>query len=154
MAAGPTDTISALERPLAQEMLASSNIARLAYVAPDGTPRVTPVWFHWNGSEVIVGSERDFKVRAIENNPIVAITIDENDVPYRGLVMRGRAQIDDVGQTVPELRDMAEKYLGPDAGRAYFERASERYSLEARIVIRPTWVRVQDFNDDFKDILG
>ena len=41
-----------LEPPLAKELLASNIPARLAYVATDGTPRVLPIWFHWDGRQL------------------------------------------------------------------------------------------------------
>jgi len=41
-----------LHDPIAQDLLASSIPARLAYVWADGTPRVVALWFHWNGSDV------------------------------------------------------------------------------------------------------
>ena len=39
-----------LDNPIAQELLHSKVPARLAYIWPDGTPRVVPIWFHWNKS--------------------------------------------------------------------------------------------------------
>jgi hypothetical protein len=38
-----------LSEPVAQELLQSTTPARLAYVWRDGTPRVVPIWFHWDG---------------------------------------------------------------------------------------------------------
>ena len=35
-----------LDDPVAQELLHSTNLARLAYTWHDGTPRVVPIWFH------------------------------------------------------------------------------------------------------------
>ena len=43
-----------LEDPAAQELLHSTNPAHLAYAWTDGTPRCTPIWFHWTGSEVVM----------------------------------------------------------------------------------------------------
>ena len=37
-----------LSSPVAQELLQSTIPARLGYIARDGTPRVVPIWFHWN----------------------------------------------------------------------------------------------------------
>ncbi len=47
--------LSLLDHPIAQELLHSTIRAGLAYTWKDGTPRVVPVWFHWNGEEVIIG---------------------------------------------------------------------------------------------------
>ena len=46
--------LSLLDNPVAQELLASTHLARLAYVGDDGDPRVVPVWFHWDGRELVI----------------------------------------------------------------------------------------------------
>jgi nitroimidazol reductase NimA-like FMN-containing flavoprotein (pyridoxamine 5'-phosphate oxidase superfamily) len=48
--------LSLLDDPVAQELLHSTNLARLAYVWRDGTPRVVPIWFHWDGQMIVLGS--------------------------------------------------------------------------------------------------
>ena len=45
-----------LNDPVAQELLHSTNLARLAYTWRDGTPRVVPIWFHWDGEAIVLGS--------------------------------------------------------------------------------------------------
>ena len=44
-----------LQSPTAQALLSSTNVAHLSYIWTDGTPRVVPVWFFWNGEEIILG---------------------------------------------------------------------------------------------------
>jgi len=39
--------LALLDDPVAQELLRSTNLAKLAYVWTDGTPRVVPIWFEW-----------------------------------------------------------------------------------------------------------
>jgi hypothetical protein len=41
--------LSLLETPVAQQLLESKLPARISYVWTDGTPRVVPHGFHWNG---------------------------------------------------------------------------------------------------------
>ena len=48
--------LALLDDPVAQELLHSTNLARLAYVWRDETPRVVPIWFHWDGQEIVLGS--------------------------------------------------------------------------------------------------
>ena len=45
----PNEITEVLNRPGSQEML-TRDVARLAYVATDGTPRVIPITFTWNGT--------------------------------------------------------------------------------------------------------
>jgi hypothetical protein len=49
-------SLELLQHPVAQELLQSNIPARLAYIAPDGTPRVVPIWFHWTGQEFVLGT--------------------------------------------------------------------------------------------------
>lgn len=46
-----------LSNPLSQELL-KRDVARLAFVAKDGTPRVIPIGIFWNGSEVVIAPRR------------------------------------------------------------------------------------------------
>lgn len=94
--------VSLLNEPIAQELLKSTTPARLAYVSPDGTPRVVPIWFHWNGKQLVLGTPlKAPKVRAISSNPKVALTIDGTTWPYKVLQIRGTAQVETVAGVVP-----------------------------------------------------
>jgi nitroimidazol reductase NimA-like FMN-containing flavoprotein (pyridoxamine 5'-phosphate oxidase superfamily) len=44
-------SVELLQHPASKELLQSAIPARLAYVWTDGTPRVVPIWFHWNERE-------------------------------------------------------------------------------------------------------
>ena len=71
-----------LDKPVAQELLHSKIPARLAFVARDGTPRVTPLWFHWNGKTITFASGAgSAKVKSLRRDPNVAITIDSEGWP-------------------------------------------------------------------------
>ncbi|MEZ4663681.1 MAG: pyridoxamine 5'-phosphate oxidase family protein [Caldilineaceae bacterium] len=87
--------ISLLNHPIAQELLHSKIPARLAYIGPDGAPRVVPVWFHWNGKEIVIGSLPGIpKLKALAANPKVALTIDTEAFPAKTLMIRGTATVE------------------------------------------------------------
>jgi nitroimidazol reductase NimA-like FMN-containing flavoprotein (pyridoxamine 5'-phosphate oxidase superfamily) len=45
------------------------DLVRLAYVAKDGTPRVVPIGFVWNGSAIVMCTSRNAaKVAALRHN--------------------------------------------------------------------------------------
>ena len=55
-------------------------VAHLAYQWSDGTPRVVPIWFQWNGQEVVMGTPPHArKVKALRDGDPVAVTIDSGD---------------------------------------------------------------------------
>ena len=55
------NVLDVLNDKVAQELLASTQLARLAYTWRDGTPRVVPIWFHWTGSELVMASPQQAK---------------------------------------------------------------------------------------------
>jgi PPOX class probable F420-dependent enzyme len=111
--------VALLNDPLAQELLRARVPARLAYVWPDGTPRVVPIGFHWTGAEVVLGTPPDApKVRALRRNPQVALTIDTDAFPYKVLLIRGAATVDVVAGVVPEYAQMCRRNLGEEGARA------------------------------------
>jgi len=42
-------SLELLQEPVSKELLQSKIPARLAYIWTDGTPRVVPILFHWDG---------------------------------------------------------------------------------------------------------
>lgn len=83
--------LSLLGDPVAQTLLTSTNLARLAYVWDDGTPRVIPIWFHWDGKEIVFGTPiKSPKMHVLPHNAKVALTIDGSTFPYKVLSIRGR----------------------------------------------------------------
>ncbi|URN07740.1 pyridoxamine 5'-phosphate oxidase family protein [Actinomadura madurae] len=90
-----------LNRPYSQELLAR-DLARLAYVALDGTPRSIPIGIHWNGTEIVMCTAKNArKLPALRNNPAVALTIDTESHPPKVLLLRGNAELD-VVDGIPE----------------------------------------------------
>lgn len=48
--------LTLLQDSVAQELLQSRLPARLAYNWLDNSPRVVPIWFHWTGEEIVLGT--------------------------------------------------------------------------------------------------
>lgn len=143
-------SIALLNDPVAQELLRSTSPARLAYVWRDGSPRVVPIWFHWNGTEIVFGTPAKApKVRALSSGGKVAISIDGNTFPYKVLQIRGTARVETVAGVVPEYALAAERYFGPDQGQAWVKQVGGMFSHMARIAVKPEWVAVLDFETRF-----
>lgn len=143
-----------LNDPIAQELLHSTIPARLAYVWRDGTPRVIPIWFHWNGEEIVIGTPlKAPKTRALRDGSKVALTIDTNDWPHKVLQIRGTVKIETVDGVVPEYAIAAKRYFGEQQGQAWVEQISKMFSQMARISIRPDWVSIIDFEKRFPNAI-
>ncbi|MBF5001523.1 pyridoxamine 5'-phosphate oxidase family protein [Nocardia sp. BSTN01] len=146
----PQGDVSLLDTPVAQELLTSTSLARLAYIGKDGTPRLIPVNFLWDGHEVVVGAFGDtYKIRDLRARPDVAITIDTADKPPRVLMLRGPVTLTEVEGVLPEYVTMQRREMGDEAGDAYIEAIDQPGLRMVRIGLRPTWVAVLDFRERF-----
>jgi len=147
--------IGLLQDPVAQELLASRIPARLAYNWLDGTPRVVPIWFHWDGKQIVLGSPpRAPKLRAIRQNPRVALTIDSNEWPSKVLLVRGTATVEMVGGVSPEYALSAVRYFGEEQGKAWLDGVKLMLSEMGRVAITPEWVGILDFESRFPSALS
>jgi len=144
-----------LQHPAAQELLQSKIPARLAYVWTDGTPRVVPIWFHWNGREIVMASpEKAPKLKALAKNPKVSLTIDDNTFPHKVLLIRGTARLERVEGVVPEYVQAAERYFSAAQAEAWLSQLRKLVSSMVRITITPEWVGVLDFQARFPSALA
>jgi hypothetical protein len=147
--------IGLLEHPVSKELLQSSIPARLAYVWTDGTPRVIPIWFHWNGRELVLATPpKAPKLRALAKNPKVSLTIDDNQFPHKVLLIRGTARLESVDGIVPEYAAAAERYFGREQGQAWVQQLRGMIPSMVRITITPEWVGLLDFQTRFPSALS
>lgn len=66
-------------------------LAFLALVKKDGTPQVTPVWFDYDGTHVIINTARGrVKDKILKQHPQVALAISDPANLYRYLQVRGK----------------------------------------------------------------
>ena len=142
--------LSLLNDTVAQTLLKSTNMAHLAYIWDDGTPRVIPIWFHWNGKELVMGSPtKSPKIHILPNHSKVAVTIDSNAWPYKVLSIRGTAVVSIIDGIVPEYALSAEHYFGAQAGKDWINTVNTLFTQFARIVVTPEWVGILDFEQRF-----
>jgi PPOX class probable F420-dependent enzyme len=144
-----------LQDPIAKELLQSTIPARLAYVWTDGTPRVVPIWFHWNGREVVMATPpKAPKLKALAKNPKVSLTIDDNQFPHKVLLIRGTARLQPMDEIVPEYVMAAERYFGPEQGQAWVKQLRGMIPSMVRITITPEWAGLLDFKTRFPSALS
>lgn len=142
--------LSLLEDPVAQQLLQSTIPARLAYVWADGTPRVIPIGFHWNGREIVFGTPTDApKTKVLHDGVPVAATIDGDSMPYHVLLLRGTVRSDVVRGIAPEYAMMTLRCFGEEAGRAWLEQLAPMCPQMTRIFLQPDWVGIIDFETRF-----
>jgi PPOX class probable F420-dependent enzyme len=109
--------------------LAQPVIGRLGCLDADGYPYVIPVWFDYaDGGFYLVPRARADWARYLERDGRVSLCIDSADLPYRRVIVRGRAEVIETpnigGRWVEFATRMARNYRG-DEGLAYIERTKD-----------------------------
>ena len=144
-----------LQHAASQELLHSKIPARLAYVWTDGTPRVVPIWFHWNGREIVMATPpKAPKLKALARNPKVSLTIDDNTFPHKVLLIRGSARLEPVEGIVPEYAAAAERYFDAETAKGWLGQLRTMVSSMVRITVTPEWVGLLDFQTRFPSALA
>jgi nitroimidazol reductase NimA-like FMN-containing flavoprotein (pyridoxamine 5'-phosphate oxidase superfamily) len=132
----------------AKDLLENGTLLRLGYNGSDGLPRVIPIGFLWNGSEIVICTAvTSPKVRALRPRPDVALTIDTGSTPSeaRSLLIRGRAAVEIVEGIPPEYLAAARKSLSEEQASGFETEVAKLYDQMARISIVPAWARFYDF---------
>ena len=98
--------------------------AHVATIGPDGAPQNNPVWFDWDGSQLLFSQTTTRqKLKNVEREPRVALSILDPENPYRYLEIRG---------TVVEVQ--------PDPDKAFIDRMAQKYLGEEKY----PWNRPED----------
>jgi nitroimidazol reductase NimA-like FMN-containing flavoprotein (pyridoxamine 5'-phosphate oxidase superfamily) len=144
--------VALLDEPLARSLLQAPIPAQLAYTWTDGTPRVLPMWFHWDGRQILMGTPSEApKLIALTRAPDVALTINTYEFPYRALYVRGTASVQMMDEVAPEYVLMAQRCLGPGAD-GWLEQVKAMLPAMggmARVAVTPRWVGLIDFEQRF-----
>lgn len=135
-----------LSDPLSQELLHSNIPARMAYTGADGFPRAIPIGFYWNGTDFIMATHpNSLKVRALIQQPKVALTIDTNAFPPHVLSVRGVVRIEVVDGVPWEYLEASRKFIAPEQWEGFEAGVRATYKQMARLTVTPEWAQVYDF---------
>jgi PPOX class probable F420-dependent enzyme len=90
--------------------------AQLATLMPDGSPHVSPVWFEYDGKNIVINSAKGrVKDKNMRRDPRVGLDIVDPENPYRHLSIRGRVvEITENGSDA-HIDKLAKNYLGVDS---------------------------------------
>ena len=125
-------------------------LATLATHRKDGSILLSPVWHEWaDGGFSISIWAQDIKAKNLARDPQATIIVAENELPYRGIEVSGKATVEALPDLMPLVRRLAQRYMGKEAGLAY----AETFADDALGLIRltPGTVRAWDFRDDHEE---
>jgi hypothetical protein len=135
-----------LAKPYAQQLLNGPEPARMAYNGLDGDPRVIPIGFWTEGARIVMATlPKSAKVAALQNNPKVALTIDQGAFPPKVLLIRGTAEVELV-EGIPEgYLTAGRKVMTEDQYTDWVAGVRGLYDDMVVVTITPTWAKLLDF---------
>ena len=75
-------------------LLRDEPIVWLSTVRPDGRPHLVPIWFSWDGREILIASKPNAqKIRNIRGNPMVMLALGEAEDDFDVGLLEGQAQL-------------------------------------------------------------
>lgn len=112
----------------------------LAFLASDGRPLVTPVWFVVDGGDLAFNTGLQTpKGRAMQRDPRVAICVDDPHPPYSFVQVQGLAT---VSEDPPDVFDIATRtgarYMGADRADEF----ARRNAVPGEVVVRVSPTKV------------
>lgn len=107
------------EEQALQDLWEVRALARVATVTPVGAPHVVPIWWEFvDGRVRLVTTKASLKVRHLEANPRIALTIDVDSMPYRGVRISGSARLHQDGM-LDSIDRMSLHFWGAEHGAAF-----------------------------------
>jgi len=111
-------------------------IGWLTTVAPDGQPQPVPVWFLWDGDRSILLYSRPGKrkLRNIEANPKVSLSLDSDGIEADIVVVWGELRVSD-DPPADQVPEYVEKYRGRIEALSWKtpERFADDFSVPLRL---------------------
>ncbi|MDZ7668943.1 MAG: pyridoxamine 5'-phosphate oxidase family protein [Gammaproteobacteria bacterium] len=122
-------------------------------IADRAAPLIVPLWYCYQEGTLWCATHQDAHVvRAVAEQPLCAIDISTNDVPYRGV--RGAGSVDVIPERGSEwIEVLVQRYLGgTDSKLAHW--LLGRREEEVALRIEPHWLTSWDFSGRMNDLKG
>jgi PPOX class probable F420-dependent enzyme len=126
-----------------EPFVAGLRIAVLAYVRLDGRPGQVPIWYvHRDGALFLSTDTGSAKHRALERDPRVCVTIQDERPPYRAIIFDAVAKVRPMPEGSP-TEGIERRYFGRIGGNEYNKIAAEQRAgtTHVEVELRPTELR-------------
>jgi Pyridoxamine 5'-phosphate oxidase len=140
------DVTEIMALPIAQQLLREEPILHLSYTGRDRGPRVIPIGYVWDDDRFRMWTiPTSAKVRALQTDPRVAITIDIPGPPPRVLLARGHAELAIVDGVPDGYLHASHRTMPREAWDSFDAQVRRLYEQMVSITVTPTWARLLDF---------
>jgi PPOX class probable F420-dependent enzyme len=97
-----------------RELLKAKNFGVVATVGTDGKPQTSVVWVDTDGENVVFNTtNKRAKGRNLRANPVVSVSVWDNDDPYSYFEVQGPAELTEEG-AAKHINDLSQRYEGKD----------------------------------------
>ena len=94
-------------------LLQQPSTCYIATTMPDGSPQLTQTWVDTDGEHILINTVQGFqKVRNVERDPRVAVTVSDSDNPWRYYAVRGRVIDVTADGGAEHIEKLSQKYTG------------------------------------------
>lgn len=129
-----------------RQFLGKPRIAVLSFLASDGSPVSTPIWYEYRDGKFYLRTLREtFKARCIGRDPRVSICIQDEEPPYSFVAVRGKAKLVQDPDPMELGKRLAHRYLGRIGGN-YFLREIDPQDEGTRVTLEIEPERAQEYD--------
>lgn len=123
--------------------LEEAQFARLGTLNEDGSIHIAPIFFRYEDGKILMATQcPSRKTRNIKRNPHVTVLIDKTEVPFKGALIYGVAELD-YEDVIGKRMRIFEKRLNNEDARTYATRLSAKWRC---VIIRITPTRIASFD--------
>jgi hypothetical protein len=120
-----------------------AQFARLGTINEDGTIHIAPIFFTYADGKILMATQAPSrKVRNITRNNQVTVLIDKTEVPFKGALIYGTAELD-YEDVVQKRIAIFRRRLSPEEAETYARRLAAKWQC---VIIRITPVQIVSFD--------
>jgi len=122
--------------------LAQPLLARLSTLNADGTIHTVPIWYEYREGKLLLSTQTvTQKVKNIQRQPQVTVLIDNNTMPYAGVMVVGTAVLDHTDAASKRV-SIFQRYIGTH-GEGYAQQLAAKWDP---VIIQVTPSRIVSFD--------
>lgn len=123
--------------------LNQAQFARLGTINEDGTIHIAPIFFRYVDGQILMATQDPSrKVRNIKRNKNVTVLIDKTEVPFKGVLIYGTAELD-YEDVITKRIAIFERRLSHEDAETYARRLSAKWQC---VIIQITPVHIASFD--------
>jgi nitroimidazol reductase NimA-like FMN-containing flavoprotein (pyridoxamine 5'-phosphate oxidase superfamily) len=120
-----------------------AQFARLGTINEDGTIHIAPIFFKYHEGRILMATQDPSrKIRNIKRNNNVTVLIDSTEVPFRGALVYGTAELD-YEDVIPKRVAIFQRRLSREEAETYARRLSAKWKC---VIVRITPVHIVSFD--------